>query len=163
MKMKHKVLVFEPKKCIGCCLCEQICSMTHYNVTNPTKARIRIIRDHENQLDMAIYCHNCRDPPCIKACKFEALSRDNKTHAIQVSEDNCVGCRMCIHDCPFDAPSMHPTENYVLICDLCGGNPACVKICPEHAIQYLEIEKAENIYKAIYDKEQAQKLIQEDE
>ncbi len=57
--MKQKVLVFEPKKCIGCRLCELICSMTHFKVTNPTKSRIRIIRDDEMQLDRAIYCHFC--------------------------------------------------------------------------------------------------------
>ncbi len=26
---------------------------------------------------------------------------------------------------------MHPTENYALICDLCDGEPQCVKVCGE--------------------------------
>lgn len=43
--MNRKVLVFEPKKCIGCRLCEQVCVMNHFKVTNPAKSRIRIIRD----------------------------------------------------------------------------------------------------------------------
>ena len=159
--MKHKVLVLEPKKCIGCRLCELICSMTHFKVTNPTKSRIRIIRDDEAQLDLAIYCHSCVDAACIKACEFDALSRDIKTNAIIVSEEECVGCRKCIDECPFAHPAMHPTENYILICDLCNGNPACVDICPENAIQYLEIERADNIYKSVYADEMAKKLIQE--
>jgi len=50
--MNQKVLVFEPKKCIGCRLCEQICTLTHFKVTNPKKSRIRIIRDtKKNALD----------------------------------------------------------------------------------------------------------------
>ena len=75
-KMNRKVLVFEPKKCIGCRLCEQVCVMNHFKVTNPAKSRIRIIRDDESQQDSAIYCHFCIDAKCIEACESEALSRD---------------------------------------------------------------------------------------
>jgi len=140
--MNAKELVYEPKKCIGCRLCEQICTMTHYEITNPTKALVRIIRDDEKQLDSAIYCHTCADAPCIKACQFDALSRNSETNAIQIDEEKCVGCGECINKCPFGVPIMHPTDNYILICDLCDGNPECVSICPENAIQFLEIEKA---------------------
>jgi Fe-S-cluster-containing dehydrogenase component len=48
---------------------------------------------------------------------------------------------MCIQECPYGAPIMHPEENFVLICDLCGGEPECVKHCPEDAIQYSEVKK----------------------
>ena len=134
--MNRKVLVFEPKKCIGCRLCEQVCVMNHFKVTNPAKSRIRIIRDDENQQDSAIYCHFCIDAKCIEACESEALSRDPETNAIIVSEEDCVACERCIEDCPYNHPIMHPSQDYVLICDLCEGNPACVEICPENAIQY---------------------------
>jgi len=108
--------------------------MTHFKVTNPKKSRIRIIRDDENQLDSAIYCHSCVDAKCIEACDVNALSRDSETGAILVSDEDCVGCKKCIEECPFDHPIMHPEEDYVLICDLCNGSPACVEICPENAI-----------------------------
>ncbi|MFX0069474.1 MAG: 4Fe-4S dicluster domain-containing protein [Candidatus Hermodarchaeota archaeon] len=157
--MNRKVLVFEPKKCIGCKLCELYCSMSHFNVTNPTKSRIRIIRDPNSQLDLATYCHQCIDAPCIQACDFEALSRDSKTNAILVNNENCVGCRNCIHECPYAAPSILPENNVVIICDLCGGTPECVEVCPEHAIQYLEFEKAVNIYKSISEEEIVKKYI----
>ncbi|MHA1106944.1 MAG: 4Fe-4S dicluster domain-containing protein [Promethearchaeota archaeon] len=141
--MTQKALVFESKKCIGCRLCEQICSMTHFQVTNPAKSRIRIFRNDREQVDWAVYCRSCPDPECIKACYYEALSRDPETNAIMVNEDNCVGCGECIDKCPYSHPIMHPSENYILICDLCGGNPECVEICPENAIQYAETENQE--------------------
>ena len=159
--MKPKVLVFDSKKCIGCRLCELICSMTHFQVTNPTKSRIRIIRDDETQLDLATYCHSCVDAECIKACEFNALSRDSNTNAIIVDEEECVGCKKCIDACPFAYPVMHPTEDYILICDLCKGNPECVDICPENALQYVDIEKADIIYKSIDANEIAEKLLEE--
>ncbi|TFF85665.1 MAG: 4Fe-4S dicluster domain-containing protein [Promethearchaeota archaeon] len=160
--MSRKVLIFEPKKCVGCRLCEQLCSLSHYGISNPSKARIRIFRNDERQLDLATYCHQCSDAPCIQACKFEALSRDPETKAILVDEEKCVGCRQCIRECPYAAPTMHPNGDYVIICDLCGGSPACVDICPEHAIQYIDVQKANNIYKSIYTQKMAENLIQEE-
>ncbi|MHA1764184.1 MAG: 4Fe-4S dicluster domain-containing protein, partial [Promethearchaeota archaeon] len=146
--MNRKVLVFEPKKCIGCRFCETICSMTHFNVTNPEKARIRIIREPKSQLDLAFYCHQCSKPPCIEACKFNALSINPDTHAIIVNQENCVACRACIQMCPHGAIQMDPTEENVIICTTCDGNPACVNICPEKAIQYINIERADHVYKS---------------
>lgn len=149
--MSQKVLVFESKKCIGCRLCEQMCVMGHFKVTNPSKSRIRIIRDDERQLDTAIYCHSCSDAKCIEACAFDALSRDPETQAILVSEEDCTGCRRCVEECPFSHSVMHPSEEYVLICDLCEGSPACVELCPENAIQYLNRESVNTAQKIIRD------------
>ena len=143
--MNYKVLAFEPKKCIGCRLCEQMCSTMHFQVTNPAKSRIRILRDDDKQLDSAIYCRLCVDAKCIEACEFDALSRDSVTNAILVSEEDCVACKKCIEECPYDHPIMHPTEDYVLICDLCGGDPACVAICPENAITTIQEGKTSDV------------------
>jgi anaerobic carbon-monoxide dehydrogenase iron sulfur subunit len=159
--MSQKVLVFEPTKCIGCRLCEQWCSLTHHHVSNPAKSCIKIIRDHHIQIDFATYCHQCNKPACIDACKFEALTKDDETGAIIINEDNCIGCRACIRECPFAAPSMHPSKKIVLICDLCGGDPECVKHCPEEAIQYTDVERADNLYRTIFVKEMAEKMIKE--
>jgi len=146
--MTQKVLVFEQSRCIGCRLCEQWCSITHFDVVNPAKTCIKISRDHRNQLDMGIICHQCADAPCVASCKFDALSRHPETGAVMVDPDKCTGCRMCVRACPHGAVSMHPEEKYVLICDLCGGDPQCVKHCPEQAVQYLEPGKADRPYRS---------------
>ncbi|MBN1637233.1 MAG: 4Fe-4S dicluster domain-containing protein [Deltaproteobacteria bacterium] len=136
--MSRKILFVDQEKCIGCRMCEQWCSLTRFGVINPAKASIRIIRDHFKQMDRSFYCHQCEDAPCISACppKIGALMRDEKTGAVKVDREKCVGCLKCQKACVHAAIRMHPSEKYVLICDLCGGVPQCVKHCPEKAVQY---------------------------
>ena len=33
---------------------------------------------------------------------------------------------------------MHPDEGYPMLCDLCGGDPACVRACPTSALTFIE-------------------------
>lgn len=139
--MTYKRLFFKSSKCVGCRLCEITCSLSHYQVINPERARIRINRDHEKQLDDAIYCHQCENAPCIEACDYEALSRDCNTNAIIVENENCIACQNCVQACPYSAPILDPSKEFILICDLCDGSPECVQICPENAIQYIEIKR----------------------
>lgn len=146
--MDKKVLVFEAAKCIGCKICETWCSISHFEVNNPAKSCIKIIRDHDALIDQGIICHQCIDAPCIQSCKFEALHKDRKTGAVIVDEQNCTGCRKCIRACPFGAPSMLPKQKCILICDLCQGTPQCVENCPEQAVQYVERHKAERVYRS---------------
>jgi len=59
------------------------------------------------------------------------MSVSEVTGAILVDKEKCTACGACINACPGRIPHLHPTENYALICDLCGGNPQCVKVCHE--------------------------------
>ena len=36
---------------------------------------------------------------------------------------------------------MHPREKHVVICDLCGGDPQCVKVCREGSWNVLRVVK----------------------
>ena len=52
--------------------------------------------------------------------------------------DDCIGCAACVDACPFGMAALHPESGLALICDLCGGDPACVKRCATGAIVYDE-------------------------
>jgi Fe-S-cluster-containing hydrogenase component 2 len=45
---------------------------------------------------------------------------------------------------------MHPRENKVLICDLCGGDPQCVKVCQEGLWNALRIVPRGNYSYKLY-------------
>jgi Fe-S-cluster-containing hydrogenase component 2 len=45
---------------------------------------------------------------------------------------------MCIAVCPFGAMSFDTLGEKVIKCDLCDGEPVCVKFCETQAIQYVD-------------------------
>jgi len=93
---------------------------------------------------MAIACLLCEDPACVAACPRDALLKDEKG-VIRVDEYKCNGCGWCILACEFGAITLHPTKKVVMTCDLCDGDPECVKHCPfEDALAYATIEEVAN-------------------
>jgi len=135
-----KAIKVKAEKCVGCRICEQWCSVGHYDLINPRKSRISVHRSHADQASYPLVCRQCPDAPCLGACpdKVMALSRDRATGAIRVDEESCLACGKCIKACPYGAIKKHPAEKQVLVCDLCGGEPQCVKHCPEQALSYIE-------------------------
>jgi Fe-S-cluster-containing dehydrogenase component len=72
---------------------------------------------------------------------MEALSRDDNG-VIRVDEYKCNGCGWCINACKFGAITIHPTKKVAITCDLCDGDPECVKLCPfEDALAFATIEE----------------------
>lgn len=148
-RMSRKVLIAESKKCVGCRICEQWCSLTHFGTINPGKSRIKITRLENKGINIPTICTQCSKAACIEACPTEALSKDPKTGAIKLEKEKCTLCRKCIHACPQGAVSIHPTDEYVLICDLCHGRPKCVENCPEGALQYVPVEISDRLYRSL--------------
>jgi Fe-S-cluster-containing hydrogenase component 2 len=54
-----------------------------------------------------------------------------------VNEEKCDGCGWCIEACDFGAIAIHPEKKVAIVCDLCGGEPECIKWCPEEALQLI--------------------------
>jgi Fe-S-cluster-containing hydrogenase component 2 len=57
---------------------------------------------------------------------------------VSISSEKCIGCYECITACPFNAIRVDTGEGLVFKCDLCGGDPECVKWCPTGSIVYVE-------------------------
>jgi Fe-S-cluster-containing hydrogenase component 2 len=125
----------DPDKCVGCNICEYACSFKKEGVFNPTKSRIRAIRVN-SLINMAIACRKCEDAPCVIACPKEGVLVQRLWDGlITVNEEECNGCGWCIEACDFGAITLHPEKKVAMVCDLCGGEPECVKWCPEEALQ----------------------------
>lgn len=143
-------------RCTGCRTCEVACVAQHEGVFGRAAARIKVVKREPIGLDYPNVCRHCAHPPCVEACPVGALGRDvadrllpadqlhpadcdhPPTGAVILSREKCIGCGACVEACPFGAADLHPETGLALICDLCGGDPACVKRCATEAIIYGE-------------------------
>jgi len=124
--------------CSGCRACEIACVVHHERRFGTATARIRVTKIEPLGIDQPHVCRLCRRAPCVEACPTAALYRDEEmgTGAVLVRPDGCIGCGACVEACPFGVVALHPESGVAIICDLCGGDPACVKRCATGAIRY---------------------------
>ena len=150
--LPQKYVVCNPDKCLGCGICEFVCSAIKDKSLDPSFSRIRQV-NFEPIGSMAIACLLCEKPPCVPVCPMEALLKDEKG-VIRVDEYKCNGCGWCIHACKFGAITLHPTKRLAMTCDLCDGDPECVKLCPfEGALIFATVEEvAYKLRKGVVDK-----------
>ena len=142
-----KALIGYPEKCTGCHRCELWCSLRHEGVNNPSKARIHVIR-REPRLDVPLVCQQCGI--CIKSCPFESISYSGAAGAVVIDKQKCKNCGKCISSCPYGMITWAGEEKKVVKCDLCGGNPECVKHCREKAIDYIDSSEVAAKRREIY-------------
>ncbi len=134
---KYAYIACDATKCIGCQLCEYICSYTKTGEYNTYRSRIRTVRVDEI-LITAVACRTCEDAPCVIACTRDALTQDSETGLISVNAERCDGCAWCIEACDFGAISINPATKMAEVCDQCKDEedgPQCVKWCPKDALE----------------------------
>lgn len=132
--VRHKFVSYDPEKCVGCRVCEYVCSLEKEKAFNPTLSRIRTLRIYPNT-NASLACRLCEDAPCVIACPRKALEQSKENGVILVDDDKCDGCGWCIEACDFGTITLMPDKKTVAICDLCDGEPKCVKWCPEEALE----------------------------
>ena len=128
--MIRRLLTAEAARCTGCRICEFVCSLHKTGELNPYRARLKIAPRSELGAFVPVICRHCVKPACFAACPMPgAMSRDLQTGVVRIIEAACIGCRECVVACPFGALQLTP-EGEPLKCDLCGGEPRCVRHCP---------------------------------
>lgn len=127
------------ENCSGCRKCEVACSFHHEGKIWPEASRVRVFMLFPG-LEAPHLCTQCHDYPCVETCPVDALSVNSTTGAVNVHEEKCISCGQCIDACPGDIPHLHPSGDYILICDLCGEeDPKCVEVCQEGRWNALEL------------------------
>ena len=78
---KYRYIDCDPDLCIGCQICEYVCSYSKTGEYNTYRSRIRTVRVDE-VLITALACRTCENAPCVIACPQNALTQHPDTGII---------------------------------------------------------------------------------
>jgi Fe-S-cluster-containing dehydrogenase component len=114
----------------------QICSMSKLGRIAPAAACIQIGRDRSQYYgDMGCrVCDMTHERICVEVCPTGALAYDADADAVRFDAELCTDCLACLDACP--NVGRDAVSGRIMICDLCEGDPMCVKWCPEGALSW---------------------------
>lgn len=135
--------VIDNRKCIGCHACTTACKSEHEVPVGVFRTWVKQVEKgtfpNTRRLFSVLRCNHCTDAPCVEICPVEALYY-RPDGIVDFNKDRCIGCKSCMQACPYDALYIDPDTHTAAKCNYCahrvdvGLEPACVVVCPEHAI-----------------------------
>ena len=140
--MKYGFII-DNRKCIGCHACTTACKSEHDVAVGVNRTYVKQVEKGEfpdtRRIFSVMRCNHCTDAPCVEICPTEALFT-REDGIIDFDNNRCIGCKSCMQACPYDALYIDPDTHTAAKCNYCahrvdvGREPACVTVCPEHAI-----------------------------
>jgi len=135
--------VIDNRKCIGCHACTVACKSEHDVPVGVNRTWVKQVEKgtfpDTRRVFSVMRCNHCSDAPCVDICPTQALfTRDDGI--VDFDARRCIGCKGCMQACPYDALYIDPETSTAAKCNYCahrvdiGLEPACVNVCPEHAI-----------------------------
>lgn len=141
--MTKYAFVIDQRKCIGCHACTVACKAEHDVPIGVYRTWVKYIEKGEfpnsRRYFLVNRCNHCDDAPCVAICPTRALFK-RKDGIVDFDSSRCIGCKSCMQACPYDALYIDPYSHTAAKCNYCahrteiGLEPACVVVCPEHAI-----------------------------
>lgn len=140
------------------------------------------------QISMNFYtkaCQHCDEPVCVKVCPTEALYKDPATGIVGTYFDLCIGCGICMQECPYDVRHLNDVSdryyndaiggvginkhlaNIVDKCTFCshrvarGEQPACVTHCIAQARHFGNLYDASSSIHRLLNSRQTEQLLPE--
>jgi len=141
--MTKYAFVIDQRKCIGCHACTVACKAEHDVPIGVNRTWVKYIEKGEfpnsRRYFLVNRCNHCTDAPCVTICPTKALYK-RADGIVDFDSNRCIGCKSCMQACPYDALYIDPNSHTAAKCNYCahrteiGLEPACVVVCPEHAI-----------------------------
>jgi Fe-S-cluster-containing dehydrogenase component len=141
--MKNYGFLIDQSKCIGCHACTTACKSENQVPLGVNRTWVKYVEtgafpDVRRRFQVT-RCNHCANPPCVRICPVSAMyQRDDGI--VEFDPSICIGCKSCMQACPYDSIYLEPETNTAAKCTFCahridvGLEPACVVVCPEHAI-----------------------------
>jgi Fe-S-cluster-containing hydrogenase component 2 len=134
-----KFIRVHAEKCTGCNQCTLACSFTKTGEFSPIQALLKLLTWEEKCLTVPIVCEHCKNAPCMNVCPVGAIKEDETSHAIVVDSAKCTACGRCTEACPTRCIFLPTGASSAIKCDLCDGEPACVRACLPGALEFEEL------------------------
>ncbi len=147
-----KVVFVEQNRCLACRNCERVCSFQDSGGFRRENTNIWVHIDLDARTIFTLTCLQCETAACLEICPAGAITRDPDARAVVVDEAACVGCKMCVNACPFGCIHFEENRRIAAKCNLCGGDPQCVKNCMSGALTYGDINELAAIKREKIDK-----------
>ena len=133
-----KRIAFDPLRCSFCGACAAACAMIKAGKPDLSQSRIRIETAGSCVPLRAAVCRHCEEPACVTACMRGIIDRDPETGLVTRRHEGCFRCAACAVNCPVGACVQDEALNAFTACDLCGGDPLCVRVCLSGALRLEE-------------------------
>ncbi len=102
-KKRQWVMVIDMRRCDGCKHCTDACQETHHLPKSHEWIKVHKLKGKRGQeYFMPQPCMQCENPMCLRVCPVAATFKDDEG-IVLVDQNRCIGCRMCIAACPYDA------------------------------------------------------------
>jgi Fe-S-cluster-containing dehydrogenase component/formate-dependent nitrite reductase membrane component NrfD len=135
--------VIDNRKCIGCHACTVACKTENQVPVGVNRTWVKYVEKglypNTRRVFQVTRCNHCEKPPCVTICPVTAMYQ-RKDGIVDFNPDRCIGCKACMQACPYDSIYIDPDHGTAAKCHFCahrteiGLEPACVIVCPEHAI-----------------------------
>lgn len=141
--MPNYGFLIDNRKCIGCHACSTACKSENEVPVGVNRTWVKYVEKgtfpDTRRFFQVTRCNHCANPPCVHICPVTAMYQ-RPDGIVEFDPSRCIGCKACMQACPYDAIYIDPETNTAAKCHFCahrtevGLEPACVVVCPEHAI-----------------------------
>ena len=99
-------MLFDLTRCVGCNACAIACSRANHTPSTHFYTHIGLYEEgtypNARIKLLPFICQQCNNASCVRACPTGASHYD-EDGTVQVDAKKCIGCRMCMGACPYNA------------------------------------------------------------